>query len=361
MEDKKFCIILGTRPEIIKLSSIIRYCEIKKKNYFIIHTNQHYDQNMDKIFFEELNLPKPKYNLNVGSATPGKQTGLMIQKIEETLLNEKPDFVLVQGDTNTALAGAISASKLNIKIGHIEAGLRSYDMKMPEEKNRILIDHISDFLFAPTLLQKDILKKENIDSKKIFVVGNTIVDALNYSENAIIKSEIKYKLNIVEKKFVLLTCHRQENVEDKNKLENIFKGIELINLDTKLKTIYPIHPRTKRNIETLNIKVPKCVKIIEPVGYFDFLWLEKNSKIIITDSGGVQEESCVLKTPCITIRENTERPETINVGANIIVGTDPKEIYFGAERMLNKKNKWKSPFGDGTTYLKIINILETSS
>jgi UDP-N-acetylglucosamine 2-epimerase (non-hydrolysing) len=355
----KIAIILGTRPEIIKMSSLIRLGQRKKMDYFIIHTNQHYSYNLDKIFFKELNLPSPKYNLKVGSGTHGKQTGKMLIKIEEVLLKEKPDIVLVEGDTNTVLAGGLAAKKLHIKVGHIEAGLRSYFREMPEEINRILVDHLSDFLFAPTKLAKDILIKEGIAKEKIFIVGNTIVDAV--LENLKIsqkKSKILEKLKLKKNHYFLATLHRQENVDFKGRLENILKGLELIFNELSLPIIFPLHPRTKKMIKTFNLKIPQGVQIIEPLGFLDFLKVEANALLVLTDSGGVQEETCILKVPCITLRDNTERPETIKVGANILVGTNPLKIIKATKLMLKSKRHWPNPFGDGTTSQKIINILK---
>lgn len=355
----KICIIVGTRPEIIKMSPIIRHCKLKKLNYFVIHTGQHYSMNMDKIFFEELELPNPKYNMDVGSGTHGKQTGLILEKTEQILLKEKPDIVLVEGDTNSVLAGALAASKLHIKVGHVEAGLRSYDRQMPEESNRILTDHLSDFLFAPTQLAKKTALKEGIGKKKIFVTGNTIVDAVYQNlELAKKKSNVLSRLGLKEKSYILITAHRQENVDDKIKLKNIFKAFKIIGKEMKIELVYPIHPRTKKMIEKFHLAVPKCVKMIEPVGFMDFLMLEANAKEILTDSGGIQEESCILKVPCVTLRDNTERPESLEVGSNILVGVKPENIVNGAKIMLERKRDWENPFGDGKSAERIVKILQ---
>jgi len=354
----KICIILGTRPEIIKISPIIRYLEKENKDYFIIHTNQHYDKNMDFLFFKDLDLPKQKYNLNVGSASHGKQTGLMLEKIEEILIKENPSLVLVEGDTNTVLAGALAASKLGIKIGHVEAGLRSYDRTMPEEINRILTDHLSDYLFCPTEIQKKNLIKEGIDENKIFITGNTIVDAVfQNQEIAKNKSDIINKLKL--ENYFLVTAHRPANVDDKENLNKLFELLEAVHNKYNHKIIYPIHPRTLNNLKKFNI-TNNNINLIEPLGYIDFLVLMKNSKLILTDSGGIQEEACILNIPCLTLRENTERPETINVGANILIGLEKEKALIEADNMLKKKKKknWENPFGDGTAAQKIINIIK---
>ncbi len=360
----KLSIILGTRPEIIKLSPIIRALEKTNIDWHIIHTNQHYSENMDKIFFEELNLPKPKYNLNIGSGTHGEQTGKMLIKIEKVLLKEKPNVVIVQGDTNTVLAGALVASKLKIDVAHVEAGLRSFDKNMPEEINRVLTDHISSYLFAPTEKAKDNLLNEGIEENKIFVVGNTIVDAtlqnLKIAEKNTFVREFFENITNMEDYF-LLTLHRAENVDNEERLKNIIDGIIKV-IDIFDKTIiFPIHPRTKKRLEEFNLleklKSNKKIKIIEPVGYLEFLMLEKNAELILTDSGGVQEEACILKIPCITLRDNTERPETVEVGANILVGDNKEKLINGVEIMLNKERNWENPFGDGKSGERIIKIL----
>lgn len=354
----KIAIILGTRPEIIKMSPIIRECKKRNLNFFIVHTNQHYSKNLDEIFFKELNLPKPKYNLEAGSGSHAKQTGKILIRTEEVLIKEKPDIVLIEGDTNTVLGAALAAQKLHIKIGHIEAGLRSYDRNMPEEINRILTDHCSDLLFAPTNESYKNLIKEGIDKNKIFITGNTIVDAIK--QNLLLaqkKSKILEKFMLKSKNFFLLTLHRQENVDNKIRLQNILKGLELVFNYFNLPIIFPIHPRTRKRIKKFGLKIPLGIKTIDPVGFFDFLILEKNAKLIFTDSGGVQEESCILQTPCITLRDNTERPETLRVGSNILAGTDPNKILKSVKELIQKNNKWKNPFGDGKSAKRIIKLI----
>ncbi len=355
----KLSIILGTRPEIIKMSSIIRECEKSKTDYFILHTGQHYSYNLDKLFFEELELPKPKYNLEVGSGTHAEETGKMLIGIERILKKEKPDIILVEGDTNTVLAGALAASKLHIKVSHVEAGLRSYDRRMPEEINRILTDHTSDFLFAPTESAKKNLLREGIDKNKIFITGNTIGDAVYQNlELANKKSNILKDLNLTKKKYILVTAHREENVDIKGRLEEILQGGCLIHKEFNLPIIYPIHPRAKKKIEKFNLEVPGGIKLIEPVSFLEFLQLEANAKLVLTDSGGIQEETCILKVPCVTLRDNTERPGTLEVGSNILAGTNPKNIINCAKLMINKKPDWKNPFGDGKAGERILKILK---
>lgn len=348
---RKISIIVGTRPEIIKMSPIIRECEKLDLDYFVLHTGQHYSYNLDAIFFKELNLSLPKYNINCDSNSMGK----MIEKIKNKMLSERPDIILIEGDTYSVLSSALAASKLQIKIGHVESGLRSFDNTMPEEINRIAVDHISEFLFAPTEKSKNNLINENINENKIFVVGNTIVDAVY--QNLKHPSDILNKLNVNNNEYILITIHRQENVDNKERLYNILKGLYRIYEHYSIPIVYPIHPRTKKMIKKFNLYIPKYIKIIEPVGFFDFLQLEKNASIILTDSGGVQEEACILKVPCITLRYNTERPETIDIGVNILVGTDEKQIFNGFKKMINKKRNWINPFGNGKSSKKIIELI----
>jgi len=355
----RISIILGTRPEIIKMSPIIRELENRNLDYFILHTGQHYSYNLDKIFFKDLELPLPKYNADVGSGTHAEETGRMLIAIEKILQKDKVDVVLVEGDTNTVLAGALAAVKLHVLIGHVEAGLRSYDREMPEEINRILTDHISNYLFAPTDLAEQNLIKEGISKDKIFITGNTITDAV-YQNLEISKKKVDIldKLNLSSKKYFLVTVHRQENVDRIEQLEGIFKGLELIYNEFKYPLIYPIHPRAMKRISEFGLEIPKGVRLVDPIGFLEFLQLEAGACLVLTDSGGVQEETCILKVPCVTLRNNTERPETLQVGSNILAGTNKEEIFKGAKIMLDKENNWDSPFGYGNAGKKTIEILE---
>lgn len=344
---KKIGFILGTRPEIIKMYSLIVDAKDREMDFFIIHTNQHYDEKMDKIFFEELEIPQPKYNLNIGSGKQGEQVAKMIVGIENILIVEKPDIIFVQGDTNTVLAGALTASKLSIKLGHIEAGLRSYDRTMPEEINRIVTDHVSDYLFAPTEKQKNILLSEGIDNSKIIITGNTIVDAV-YRASALSnqKSTILSDLSLEPNKYCLLTCHRPSNTDNDENFTVIINAVSKICHENDIKCVFPFHPRLKNKIDS--IKKDKNFILIEPVGYLDMLQLQKESNIIFTDSGGIQEESCILEKKCVVLRTNTERPETIEVGGAILLDSiSTEDIYKKYDIIKNKVVKWTNPFGDG--------------
>jgi UDP-N-acetylglucosamine 2-epimerase len=353
----KIAVIFGTRPEIIKLSPLIRFSEEEKNDYFIIHTNQHFSHLMDQIFIKELNLPKPKYNLGLNRIkNHGEMVGRMLIEIEKILIKEKPSLVMVQGDTNSTLAGALASSKLQIKLVHIEAGLRSYDKSMPEEINRVVVDHLSDFLFAPTKKQKNILIGEGIEKNKIFVVGNTIVDALEENLKIALKNK-KIVNKYQNKRYFLLTLHRPSNVDDKEKLKNIFFVLENLAKIYQTPIIFPIHPRTRNKINEFKLKIDsQKIVIVEPFSYLEMLLAEKFARLIITDSGGLQEEACILKVPCVTLRDNTERPETLEVGANILLSSYDKNFFEKVDLMLKKQKNWKNPFGEKVAK-KIFNIL----
>jgi UDP-N-acetylglucosamine 2-epimerase (non-hydrolysing) len=353
----KIAVIVGTRPEIIKMSPVIRYLASNDLDFSLIHTNQHYSFEMDKVFFNDLNLPEPHFNLNVGSNPHGKQTGEMLIGLEQVFLEINPDVILVQGDTNTVLAGALAASKMGIKVGHIEAGLRSFDRSMPEEINRILTDHISDYLFAPTENSKKYLVAEGIPKTQIFVTGNTIVDAV-FQNLEISKQTRKTLSNLGLRKnsYFLSTVHRADNTDIKERLSSILAGFEQIYAEFKLPIIFPAHPRTLKMINEFNLDIPNGTKIIEPVGYLDFLQLESDAKLILTDSGGLQEEACILEVPCITLRDNTERPETVDIGANVVAGVTGNLVEI-VHRMVNSDAKWDNPYGDGNASAMIIETL----
>ncbi|OGF63332.1 UDP-N-acetylglucosamine 2-epimerase [Candidatus Giovannonibacteria bacterium RIFCSPHIGHO2_01_FULL_45_33] len=353
----KIAIILGTRPEIIKMSPVIHECIKKNVPFFILHTGQHYSPNMDSVFFKDLGLPKPKYNLGLGNLNYNEQVGKFTRGISEILKKEKPNWVLVQGDTTTVLAGALAANKLGIKVAHHEAGLRSYDTAMLEEVNRILTDNLSDVLFAPTKTSVNNLLKEGIDKKKIHLTGNTVVDAVKRYAASYQKNQILKKIGLKKDKYFLVTAHRAENVDNPERLENILKGLDLVKKHFKgVEILYPLHPRTKKRIASLGFKMPSGINIIEPVGYFEMLQLQKNAKLIITDSGGVQEEAATLRVPLVTLRDNTERPETVDGGFNVLVpGVRPDDILAAVKTMLAKKHQWKkNPFGDGKSAGRIV-------
>jgi UDP-N-acetylglucosamine 2-epimerase (non-hydrolysing) len=365
MEDiMKIATVIGTRPEIIKMAPLLDQIEMEGIKNILIHTGQHYDHEMSQQFFLDLELRKPDYNIGVGSDSHGRQTATMIKNIENILLEEKPDILLVQGDTNAVLAGSLAASKLHMAVGHVEAGLRSYDKTMPEEINRQIADVCSTMYFVPTEESGINLLFENINPHEIFVTGNTVVDAckrhLKIAErNSNILSELEIKEDVLT-----LTMHRAENVDNPERLRNIVEAIlELDDLDV----IFPVHPRTVKNLKKFGfykqLDSSSHIKLTKPIGYLDFLLLLSKSKFIMTDSGGLQEEAITLNVPCITLRYNTERPETVKAGANILVGAEKDMIVDTLRQLSNdslRYNQMKeaiNPYGEGNASEKILKAL----
>jgi len=351
----KLAIVLGTRPEIVKLSPIIRACEKHGINYFLVHTGQHYSPNMDAVFFEDLKLPAPQYNLNIGHLPFRKRVGECVARLEAIFSEEWPDVVLVQGDTFSVLMGALAAKKLDRPVAHLEAGLRSHDLSMPEENYRIIVDHLSEFLYPPTKQAEETIIEEGMGEKQSAVFGNTGIDALtqnlSLSEE---KSTLLKELNLVSKKYFLVTAHRQENVDVPERLKGIFEGLKVLSETHSEEIVFALHPRTKARLKEFDIHVPSSIRFIDPPGYLDFISLLKNARIVITDSGGIQEESSVLKVPCVTLRDNTERPETVLAGCNVLAGCDPKVIVSSTQLMLTKKIRWKLLYGDGSAAEQIV-------
>lgn len=353
----KIAVILGTRPEIIKMSPIIKELEGRQVDYFILHTGQHYSYNLDRVFFEQLKLLQAKYNLEVGSGSHAEQTAKILIGVEKVLQEESPDIVLVEGDTNSVLAGALAATKLHIEVGHVEAGLRSYDRQMPEEINRILTDHCSDYLFVPSEKTGKILLNEGIPEGKIFVTGNTIVDAIY--QNLEIAKESGNSLSVLgikPKEYFLATIHRQENIDSRARFASILEGLNAVATEFHLPVIYPIHPHSRKRMNEFNLE-PRNVMLLEPVDFLGFLELESNTRLILTDSGGVQEEACILGVPCVTLRDSTERPETVELGSNILAGTSSDRILECLQIMLSRHNAWVNPFGDGKAGERIVDII----
>ena len=350
-------VVVGTRPEIIKMAPVIRQLEKRNADFFILHTGQHYSYKMDRVFFEQLKLPQTKYNLEVGSGSHSEQTAKLLIGVEEVLRKEKPDVILVEGDTNSVLAAALVASKLNIKVGHVESGLRSYDRQMPEEINRILTDHCSDYLFAPTDKAKATLLGEGIPEANIFVTGNTIVDAVY--QNLELAREEDHTLNTLHlrpKGYFLVTLHRQNNVDNPARFASIIEGLNKVAAEFQLPIIYPVHPRSQKMMTEFNLERGKLT-LVEPLDLLAFLQVESNASLIFTDSGGVQEEACILRIPCVTLRDNTERPETIDVGSNILAGASPDKILQYTGLMLGRESNWRNPFGDGRAGERIVKVV----
>lgn len=344
--------IIGARPQFIKAAPVSR--AIRRRNdEILVHTGQHYDENMSDVFFRELNIPSPDYNLAIGSGTHGWQTGHMLIAIEKILLDTKPDAVLVYGDTNSTLAGALAASKLLIPLAHVEAGLRSFNKAMPEEQNRVLADHISDLLFCPTQTAVDNLVSEGI-KRGVYNTGDVMYDAVLYNKDiALNKSDVLARLGLQPKEYILATIHRAENTDDKDRLSAILGAFSRCGR----KIVFPVHPRTRKYISEYGLALAGNVLLTEPVGYLDMLALENGAAKIVTDSGGVQKEAYFLGVPCITAREQTEWVETIEAGWNILVGSDEKAIL---DALVNFAPSGGRPayFGDGSAASRIADIMD---
>lgn len=351
---KKIVTVIGARPQFIKAAVVCR--TIRKTGgiqEIIVHTGQHFDDNMSAVFFQEMEIPEPDYHLEISSLSHGAMTGRMIEKIEKVLLSEKPDLVMVYGDTNSTLAGALAARKLNIRVAHVEAGLRSFNMKMPEEINRILTDRISDLLFCPTENAVKNLHQEGFNSfnSQIHLTGDVMYDtALYYGAVSSQKSVILDKFNLREKKFILCSIHRQENTDNLQHLKSIISALNNINLETRV--VLPLHPRTRKIITQNHIKL--AFEPVEPVGYFDIIELLRNCSLVITDSGGMQKEAYFFRKFCVTMREETEWIELVDNHFNILVGSNPAKIEKGYADFVGREiSNEIALYGHGDASIKI--------
>jgi len=361
---KKIALVVGARPNFIKAAPLIKKL-LKNKTEFetiLIHTGQHYDKKLSALFFEQLQMPKPDIYLGVGSGSHASQTARIMVEIERSFLDIRPDLVVVFGDVNSTMAAAIVAAKMCIKIAHVEAGLRSFDKTMPEEINRIVTDRLSDYLFVTEQSGLDNLKNEGVPEEKIFFTGNIMIDSLVGNLEKAQKSDILNQLKLESGKYAIVTMHRPSNVDDSETLAGLFKVLSSVS--KKLPVVFPCHPRTKNRIEEHGLmkEIPSDnIHMIEPLGYLDFLKLQLDSRIVLTDSGGVQEETTYLGIPCVTMRENTERPVTVDIGSNILCGSDPNrildvtnEILGGTEKDCDVPKLW-----DGQTAGRIVDIMKT--
>jgi UDP-N-acetylglucosamine 2-epimerase (non-hydrolysing) len=345
-------IVLGTRPEIIKLAPVLEEVRSRLLPHYVIHTNQHYDWELDAQFFEELELPEPHQNLGVGSGPHGVQTAKMLRAIERAIEEQELTHVIVQGDTNSGLAGALAAAKLLRRVAHVEAGLRSYDMRMPEELNRRLIDHIASDLFPPTATARSVLSGESVPGRIHDVWGNTVVDA-------VLRYAPRRAMPIAERRpRILLTLHRPENVDHEEILRDILSAVGRVAAERDLDVVFPAHPRTRERLELYRIALPPRIEIVPLKSFRELLALQAESRLVMTDSGGVQEESCVLGSPCVVLRSHTDRPETIEVGAARLGGVRQPGILAATEEMLAVRDlDWDQPFGEGTASARIVEAL----
>jgi len=354
----KIAIIAGARPNFIKIASIIDSInETNRQNKIIefdlIHTGQHYDRNMSESFFEQLNIPKPNINLNCSKGSQLQQIASIIVKLEQFLQDDLPSLMLVVGDVNSTLAASVVSKKLNIKLAHVESGIRSGDLNMPEEINRIITDSITDYFFTTSKYANQNLKKQGITKDKIFFVGNTMIDTLLKNKPKFIKPAFWNDNKMEKKNYLVLTLHRPSNVDKLSKFKNILSDI--IKYSKNLKIIFPIHPRTRKNFQKIDFQENRLI-VVEPMTYLEFNFLVQNSKLVITDSGGITEEATVLGIPCMTLRDSTERPETVEIGTNVLLGNDSKKLekYFN----ILFSNSWKKgqipKFWDGNTGKRIV-------
>jgi UDP-GlcNAc3NAcA epimerase len=356
---KKILTILGARPQFIKAAAVSRAISKSSLKEVIVHTGQHFDKNMSDIFFDQMEIPRPDYNLDIHSLSHGAMTGRMLEEIEKVIQKEQPEAVMIYGDTNSTIAGALAARKLQIKVAHVEAGLRSFNMAMPEEVNRILTDRISDFLFCPTQTAIDNLQNEGYEHIDCHIenVGDVMYDAaMFYSKKSEAKAEVYPRLNLEPGKYVLATVHRQENTDDKNRIKSIFEALNAINKQKRV--VLPLHPRTRKIIEQNSLQLD--FEPIDPVGYFDIIQLMKNAALVMTDSGGMQKEAYFFNKFCLTLRDETEWVELVHNGVNSLVGADKNRIINKFNQKLNLKFPSSVQlYGDGKASEKIVQILET--
>lgn len=353
-------IIAGARPNFIKIASIISAIRDLRNNeidFRLIHTGQHYDKNMSATFFEQLNIPLPDHNLEAGGGSQAEQTASIMVRYEK-LLNDgdKPNICLVVGDVNSTMACSIVAAKMQIKVAHVEAGIRSNDWSMPEEINRIVTDSITSYFFTTSTTANSNLIKQGVSSEKIFFVGNSMIDTLEKFKSKLIKPDFWDSINLEENKYLLLTIHRPSNVDDDEKIKGYLE--QILENSNNLRVVFPVHPRTQKVIDKLGI-AHKNLYLVEPMGYLQFNYLVKNAKVVITDSGGITEETTVMGVPCITLRDNTERPETVTIGTNELIGTDPYAIKPVLEKLFS--GNWKKgnipELWDGKAAERIVGIL----
>ena len=354
MSNIKIVTIVGARPQFIKAAAVSRAIRAHGGvTEVIVHTGQHYDANMSDVFFEQMHIPRPDHHLEVGGGPHGQMTGRQLEKIESVLLKEKPDWVLVYGDTNSTIAGALAAAKLHIPVAHVEAGLRSFNRRMPEEINRVLTDHASDLLLVPTETGLRNLAAEGITGNKVRLVGDVMYDAAMFYKGMAIEPDWFGSLGIERGSFVLCTIHRAENTDDLVRLRGILKGLA----DSGLPVILPLHPRTREKIDRSGIDVADNVRVVLPVGYLEMVWLEMHCRIVATDSGGVQKEAYFHRKPCITMRDETEWVELVEIGANAIVGADSLALARAIANPVQVDNVIAGLYGNGDASDKIARLL----
>ncbi|MEW6411335.1 MAG: UDP-N-acetylglucosamine 2-epimerase (non-hydrolyzing) [Candidatus Zixiibacteriota bacterium] len=362
MSRKKIVLVVGARPNFMKSAPLMKELAKHTDRFetVLIHTGQHYDHKLSQLFFDELKMPKPDIYLGVGSGSHAEQTARIMTALESEMMASRPDLVVVFGDVNSTLATSVVTSKLWIKLAHVEAGLRSFDNTMPEEINRIVTDRLSDYLFVSEKSGLVNLKAEGVPDEKVFFTGNIMIDSLVSNLEVARKSNILDRLSLKPREYIAMTMHRPANVDNREILENIIGGV--IEISRRMPIVFPCHPRTQKRIEEFGMTLESMggnIKIVEPLGYLDFLRLQAESKMVLTDSGGIQEETTYLQIPCVTMRENTERPATVDIGTNVITGTDPKKFTEAALAAIDGNGKKGSipDLWDGRTAGRIVDVL----
>lgn len=356
----KLTLVAGARPNFMKIAPMIRAIESHNRArqtpeffYRLVHTGQHYDDKLSKVFFEELELPEPDVNLGVGSGSQAEQTARIMVEFEKDLLRYPTDMVVVVGDVNSTMACTIVAKKLNTPVAHVEGGIRSYDLSMPEEINRMVTDSIADYFFTTSEVANENLRRSGVTDERIFFVGNTMIDSLMASLPRLTAPAVWSRLNLRERGFILLTLHRPSNVDDEDHLRKLLSAVE--SATQGYPVVFPVHPRTRKNFDKIKAEFPHILDV-DPLSYFNFLYLVQRAKGVVTDSGGVQEETTVLGIPCITLRTTTERPETVDIGTNELIGIEPEKLYQALSQLMT--GAWKKgkipPLWDGQTGKRII-------
>lgn len=351
--------IVGARPQFIKAATVSRVvAERNNTSEIIVHTGQHFDENMSQVFFDELEIPRPNYNLEISGSSHGRMTGRMLEGIEGVLMEQRPDWVLVYGDTNSTLAGALAAVKLHIPVAHVEAGLRSFNRAMPEEVNRVLTDHAADLLLTPTDIASRNLANEGLSRERVVQVGDVMYDAaLFYRDRATDKSDVLQRHGLDGKDFVLCTVHRQENTDSRERLEAIFRGLQELAADHTV--VLPLHPRTRARLESHRLmEFTEALLLLPPVGYLDMVMLEKNAEVVVTDSGGVQKEAYFHGVPCVTLRDETEWTELLDLGWNHLAPPGRAVITEAVDAVLSGSSARDNPYGDGDAASRIVDALE---
>ncbi len=351
--------IIGTRPEVIKMAPVVKALDGLSHEHTLVHSGQHYDLRMDRIFFRDLQLREPDEQFELKEQPPHLQVATTMRQVASVA--KDADLVITHGDTNTTLAGALLASKQGRPLAHVEAGIRSFDKTMPEEVNRVIADQLSNLLFAPTPTARANLERENV-KRGVHVVGNSVIDALIQNLPVAEKrSDVLGRLGLQRGGYILLTFHRAENVDSKDRLARALFAFEKAAQEADMPILFPIHPRAAKRLEEFGLEKKASgqpsLRRIEPTGYLDMLVLEKNAALVMTDSGGLQEESCYFRVPCVTLRENTERPETLDIGSNVLAGTNPERVVDAVRKQLDGPRDWPNPYGDGTTSPQIARIV----